>query len=147
MAAAAVAEAVGACAAVTITSKLFEDELPLESLAVHVTVVSPTAKVEPDAGLQMTEGLGSTRSVADAEKLTTAPPGPVAEIVMSAGTVRIGGAVSRTVTLKVFVVELPDASVAVQVTGVVRMKKLEPEGGLQRPSGSGRRCRSRSRCT
>ena len=42
-------------------------------------------------------------------------------------------------TLNVFVVELPELSVAVQVTSVVRMKKFEPEVGRRRQSGSGSR--------
>ena len=42
----------------------FELELPAESLALHVTVVVPTRKTEPDAGLQLTVGPESTASVA-----------------------------------------------------------------------------------
>ena len=38
--------------------------LPEKSVAVHVIVVTPSGKVLPDGGVQVTEGLGSTMSVA-----------------------------------------------------------------------------------
>jgi len=50
---------------------------------------------------------------------------------MLAGQTIIGGSVSLTVTVKLQVLVLPAASVAVQVTGVVPVPKLEPVGGLQ----------------
>jgi hypothetical protein len=65
-----------------------------------VTVVAPTGNVLPEGGTQLTVGFASTRSDADAENVTTAPPGPVAGTVMFAGTVTEGGAVSCTVTEK-----------------------------------------------
>jgi hypothetical protein len=49
---------------VTVTSKLFEAELPLESVAVQVTFVVPIANVEPEAGLHLVVGDGSAVSVA-----------------------------------------------------------------------------------
>ena len=39
---------------VQLVSGLFGDE----SVAVQVTVVTPTAKVDPDAGVHVTDGLG-----------------------------------------------------------------------------------------
>ncbi len=42
-----------------------------------------------------------------------------------------GGSLSTTVTVKVQEAVLPDASVAVQVTGVAPFGKVEPDGGLQ----------------
>ena len=50
---------------------------------------------------------------------------------MLAGQTTTGGSVSLTVTVKLQVLVLPAASVAVQVTGVVPVPKLEPVGGLQ----------------
>ena len=64
------------------------------SVAVHVTVVVPTGNSEPDAGLQLTVGLGSLLSVAVAENVTIAPAELVACVVMSPGTVRVGAVVS-----------------------------------------------------
>ena len=48
-----------------------------------------------------------------------------------AGQSRTGGSVSLTLTVKVQLLVLPAASVAVQVTGVMPVPKLEPAGGLQ----------------
>ncbi len=68
----------------------------------------------------------STRSVADAEKLTAAPPGPVASTVLSAGTVTAGGVVSTTVTSNESDPALPRESVEEQVTTVVPSAKTSP---------------------
>src|SRR5207245_1614588 len=46
----------------TVTVKEPLAEFPEESVAVHETVVGPRAKVEPEAGEQLTVGEGSTRS-------------------------------------------------------------------------------------
>ena len=43
----------------------------------------------------------------------------------------IGGCVSTTVTEKLQVLVLPEASVAVHTTGVVPKGKVEPDGGVQ----------------
>ena len=48
-----------------------------------------------------------------------------------AGQTITGGSVSLTVTVKVQLLVLPAASVAVQVTGVVPGPKVEPVAGLQ----------------
>jgi hypothetical protein len=51
---------------VSVTAILNEavDLLPLASDAVHETAVVPRANIEPDAGVQLTVGAGSTLSVA-----------------------------------------------------------------------------------
>src|SRR5580658_5331419 len=77
----------GGVVSATVTAKLALDALPAASLAVHMTVVVPMAKVLPDGGLHVTGSVPSTMSVALAAKVTTAPPGPVAAAVMLAGTV------------------------------------------------------------
>jgi hypothetical protein len=43
----------GGCVSLTVTVNEQPEELPDASLTLHVTVVAPTANVEPDAGLQM----------------------------------------------------------------------------------------------
>ncbi len=48
----------------TITLKLASAVFPWESVAVHFTVVSPIANVEPEAGVQTTGTEPSTMSVA-----------------------------------------------------------------------------------
>ena len=81
-------------------------------------------------------------SDAEAEKPTTAPPGPVASVVIGPGTVTVGGVVSWTVTVKVCDVSSSDTvSVAVHVTVVAAIGNVVPEGGehstvVGLPSGS-----------
>ena len=48
-----------------------------------------------------------------------------------AGQTNTGGSISLTVTAKLQVFVLPARSAAVQVTEVVPVPKLDPEGGLQ----------------
>ena len=50
---------------------------------------------------------------------------------MFVGQVISGGVVSRTVTVKLQLLALPEPSVAVQVTVVMPRGRHEPEGGLQ----------------
>ena len=122
----------GAVVSCTVTSKLLLPVLPAASVAVQVTVVVPRPKVEPEAGAHVTGTLPSTRSVALAVKVTTAPDGPVASIpVMFAGTVTAGAVVSWTVTVKLLLPVLRAASVAEQMTVVVPSAKVEPEAGTQ----------------
>jgi hypothetical protein len=47
----------GAVESSTVTVKLHVPVLPDVSVAVHVTVVVPTGKLEPDAGAHMTVGV------------------------------------------------------------------------------------------
>jgi hypothetical protein len=101
-----------------VTWNVFELELPDESVAVQVTVVVWTRKSEPDAGLQLTFGAGSTRSVAVAVYDTFAPLARVVCTEMSPGTLRAGGVVSRTSTSKLARLTLPCVSVAEQLTVV-----------------------------
>jgi hypothetical protein len=52
---------------ITVTLKLQNPVLVLESVAEQFTVVVPTGKVEPDGGLQLTGNDPSQASLADAE--------------------------------------------------------------------------------
>src|SRR5205085_4334970 len=63
----------------------------------QVTSVEPKANVLPEAGEQITGKLPSRLSNAEALKLAIAPDGPVASVVMLAGTVTTGGVVSIVV--------------------------------------------------
>ena len=100
----------------TVTVKVEWTALLEKSLAVQVTTVVPSAKVEADVGEQTTLGDGSTISVAVAEKVTEAPVGPVASAVMFGGRERTGGVVSTMVTVKLELAWLLEESVAVQMT-------------------------------
>ena len=85
----------------TVTVKVADPVLPAVSVAEQVTVVGPSGKVLPDAGVQTGVIEPSTVSVAVAVNVTTAPAELVASVVISAGTVTTGSVVSRTVTVKV----------------------------------------------
>ena len=113
--------------------------LPEASEAVQVTVVVPMGKVEPDGGVHVTTGFGraGSLSVAEAVKFTTAPDGPVGSTVMGAGSVSTGATSSLTVTVKVPVEVLPPKSVDVQVTVVVPIGNVDPDGGVQVTAGWG----------
>ena len=79
-----------------------------------------------------------TMSLADAENETGAPLAPVASCVMSPGTVTVGGVVSRTVTAKLFgALVFPEESDAVQLTVVVVIGKVLPDGGAHETLGFG----------
>ncbi|MEK6322237.1 MAG: hypothetical protein AABN33_11190 [Acidobacteriota bacterium] len=82
----------------TVTVKLHCAVLFDVSVAVHVTVVVPKAKIEPEAGLQTTVTPGQL-SLAVAAKVATAPAGQVGSFTMLAGHVMAGGCASLTVTV------------------------------------------------
>src|SRR5262249_38390598 len=80
----------------TVNEGVFE--LPALSLAVQVTVVCPGAKVDPDAGEQVTPTGPSTSSIAvGAGQVTFAPAVLVAyAMIVSLGMFEITGAVWST---------------------------------------------------
>jgi hypothetical protein len=128
----------GAVVSRTITVNLALALFPRASVAVQVTDVAVIGNVVPEAGEQLGAMLPFTRSLADAENVTAAPLGPVASVVMSAGTVTTGGVVSRTMMLKVLVaLVLPEASVAEQLTTVVVIGNVLPDPGAQVTAGAG----------
>lgn len=93
----------------------------------HVTVVFPTRNREPDAGLQLTAGAGSTRSAAVAVYVTFTPLARDAFTVIPEGTLSDGGVVSRTRTSKLAVLAFPALSVAEQLTVVCPSRNVEPD--------------------
>jgi hypothetical protein len=112
-------------------TKLSADAPPGE-VAVHPTVVSPTANVDPDAGEQTT--VASELEVA--VNVTAAPFEAVASAVMSFGTMSIGAVGPPvTVTRKVPVALFACESVAVQLTIVDPTAKVEPDAGEQDTGG------------
>src|SRR6266704_2603174 len=104
----------GAVESTTVTVKELMPVFPLPSLAEQVTVVVPSAKLLPEAGLQLTETGPAHTSLALAVKLTVAWPEPVHSTEIGAGTVTAGGVVSTTVTVKKFIPVLPLPSLAEQ---------------------------------
>jgi len=81
----------------TVTVKVPEPMLPVASVAVHVTVVVPMGKVDPEGGVQTAPTGPSTASTAEALKVATAPAVLVAATVRSPGRVSTGPLVSSTV--------------------------------------------------
>src|SRR2546426_12155740 len=122
----------GGVVSITVTWNNPVTLFPWESEAEQTTfVVTKTGKVDPEAGRHVTATGPSTRSVAEAEYVTTAPLGPNAEAVISAGSVRTGGVVSLTVMVKEAEPTLPAASLGVHVTGGVASEKVEAGTGEQ----------------
>src|SRR5262245_17993953 len=72
---------VGTTVSTTFTRKIPCALTPCAFVAKQPTVVSPSAKVEPEDGLQVTGTTPSSTSVAPAVKVTVAPVGPVASPV------------------------------------------------------------------
>ena len=126
-------ERVGAVVSRTVTSKVWAlDSLFDASVALQLTVVVPSAKVVPEAGVQFMAGFGSTASCALIwlAKLTVAPLALVASTDMGLlGTVSCGAVVSLTVTVKLPLSERPPESVTEQLTVVVPTGKVLPEAG------------------
>ena len=112
----------------TVMVKLQVAVLPEASVAVQVTVVTPTGKQLPEGGLQTTVTPGQL-SDAVVVKLTTTQgsPGFGVTAVRLHEQVITGGCVSLTVTVNVQV----GPAVLVQVTVVVPTGKNEPDAGLQ----------------
>ena len=123
---------VGFWLSTTVTVKVQDAVLLEASVAVQVTVVTPFWKVEPDAGTQAAVAPGQLSVGVGVAYVATAEQIPEAVLsVMFAGHVMLGFCVSLTVTVKVQLAVLLEASVAVQVTVVTPFWKVEPEAGTQ----------------
>ena len=115
----------GASVSCTVTEKLHVPVFVAASVAVQVTVVTPTGKVEPDAGTHATVAPGQL-SDADDANVTTAEHWPAAfGTVTGAGQFATGACVSVTVTVNEHVGPL----VVEQFTVVVPTAKNDPEAG------------------
>lgn len=124
-------ESAGACVSLTVTLKPHVEVFDDASVAVHVTIVVPIGKADPEAGTQATDAPGQL-SEAVAEKFTTAEHRPASfPTEMGAGQFATGAWVSLTVTVNEHVPVFEAASVAVHVTVVVPRGKVEPDGGTQ----------------
>src|SRR5438105_8271261 len=79
----------------TVTTNDAVATLRCVSSAVHVTVVAPNGKVEPEAGVHVVAFTGSSGSVAVTAKEMGAPEGPVASAIGPAGTASVGAVESE----------------------------------------------------
>jgi hypothetical protein len=116
----------------TVTVKLQVEVLPEASVAVQLTVVTPTGKQLPEGGLQMIVVPGQL-SVVVAVKVTTLQASLTVAVtaVWFAGQAITGGSMSLTVTVNEQLAVRLLASVAVQLTVVTPFGKAVPEGGVQ----------------
>ena len=113
---------------VTVNEQL-DETLPLASVAVQLTDVTPFGKVDPDGGVQAAVAPGQL-SLAVAAKLTVAEQRSGAvEVLMLAGQLTVGFSLSFTVTVNEQLSLLFAGSCAVQVTVVVPFGNDDPDGG------------------
>jgi hypothetical protein len=114
---------------VTVTVKDADEELLCASVAEHVTVVGPGAKLLPEDGEQLVETDPSTRSFADGAGQLTVAGGEPVETGWSPGMpLRTGLVVSWTMTSNdPAETGFPSASVVVQLTVVVPIGNRSPD--------------------
>ena len=119
----------GDCVSLTVT---VNEQVPVfraASVATTFTVVVPTVKVEPEAGVATAVAPGQL-SDAETENVTSAEQRFMAfGTTMLAGQFATGGWFSVTVTVNEQVPVLPAGSVAVTTTVVVPPMNCEPEAG------------------
>ena len=103
--------------------------LPEVSLAVQLTVVTPSGKLEPEAGVQVTVRAPSQTSVAVAENVAVAEPEPagLSVTLIGPGQLTVGPWLSLTVTVKL----QAGPAVVLQLTVVIPFGKNEPAAGAQ----------------
>jgi len=89
----------GAVVSTTVTVNEQWPVLLAASVAEQFTVVGPRGKVLPLAGEHVTASVPSTRSLAVAVNVATAPAALVASFVMGDGQLTVGAVVSTTVTV------------------------------------------------
>ena len=114
----------GGVTSLTVTLKVQLFVFPAASVAVAVTVVVPTGKTEPEAGLLTIVGTPQL-SLPETVKFTTAEQVPTGALtVISDGHEMVGSSSSVTVTVKLQV----GPAELVQVTVVSPTPKKDPEG-------------------
>jgi hypothetical protein len=126
-----------ASARLTVTVKLavavFEP-----SFAEHVTVVEPTAKVDPDRGEQSGVTLATASvAVTGGSYVTGVPAGSAVVTLIFPGVVITGGVVSTTLTVNVAADVLPAASFAEHETLVVPSGNVAPDAPVHETAGAG----------
>lgn len=111
--------------------------LPDESVAVQVTDVVPTGKVDPDGGLHTTVGAGGQLSVAIGVTYVIVDvvvngQDACAALTIPAGQPfgNTGGCVSFTVTRKLHIDILFDESLTTHATVVLPFGKTPPDAGV-----------------
>src|SRR5882724_1169113 len=97
--------------AVTVTLKLHEAVFPAASVAVQLTEVVPTGKLEPEAGMQLVVTPGRLSEATGAEYVITLEVCPAAAAVaILAGQVIVGATVSKQVNLTTLPCSFPNGA-------------------------------------
>jgi len=122
---------IGGSLSLTVTVKLQAAVLPLASVAVQVTGVTPLPKIDPLAGTQPNPTPGQLSLITGVNPTTCVQAPGAVLVTMLAGHVIAGGCASLTVTVKLQLAVLPEASVAVQVTVWGPVVNTLPLVGLQ----------------
>ena len=106
--------------------------LPDESIAMFVTTVVPTGKVDPDGGVEVIVTFVQLSTALTLNNTLLRDSWPAsAQKARLFGQMICGTSLSRIVTVKVQTLELPKASVATLVTMVVPTGKNEPDSILE----------------
>ena len=117
----------GGSASLMVTVKLQALVLPAVSIAVQITVVTPFGNAKPEVGTHVGRLTPGALSVAVTVKVTTAVQRRKSvALTILVGQCMTGGSQSWTVIEKLQTDLLPEASSAVQFTGVVPLGKVEP---------------------
>ena len=120
--------ATGSSVSFTVTLNVHVFRFPEASSAVTVTTVTPTLKVEPDAGEALEVTPEQLSDDAGKTNVATALHTPLSLFtVTSAGHAATGFSASITVIVNVQSSILFEGSVAVTVTGVTPTGKVDPE--------------------
>lgn len=105
---------------------------PDASVAVPVTVVVPSAKIDPEVGNVLTVAPGQLSDIVGKGNVTADPVQEASDSTVTfEGHVILGFCASFTVTVKLHALVLLEASVAVQLTVVIPFAKVEPDAGVQ----------------
>jgi hypothetical protein len=130
---------IGRSQSLTVTVKLQRPWLLAPSVAVQFTVVVPRGKLDPEAGEQLTVGACCAEQLSEALTVYVTfeehCPGALHTVIL-AGQLMVGLSQSLTVTAKLHWLWLLAPSVAVQLTVVVPIAKLDPEAGEQLTVGA-----------
>jgi len=114
-----------------VTVKLQFVVFPARSVAVHVTVVTPFMKVDPDGGTHATVTPGQLSFALAAPYSTLLRlhgPESVVDTIFVEQVID-GGSISLTVTANEHSAVLPELSVATHSTVVIPFAKKEPDAG------------------
>ena len=117
---------VGATSCLTVTTNVQVETLPASSTAVYVTLVFPGRNVLPGSCVLVTLAAPQLSVANGFVQFTIAEHGVEFTVIFAGQSWKTGPDLSSTTTSNVYVVELPDKSVAVYDTGVTPIPNSSP---------------------